>query len=425
MTSSADGLDIYTRWVASEDLQCEEAGSEGVVFNPRTQEYHLLNSTAHSILNACNGVNTIRDIVIMLRLKFATDAPQVISDDVTETIGALKEKRLIRQIVELPGPTEGATDPADPDALIELEIPDASLFPFLLPGDVALLTRCGLNDPDVGDIAVGECADGKMVVRRVLVKSGLSELNSATTTVDSQEPHSPAEMERVIGKVVAVTRERGIQWLSHANTSSPSPSNCDSTDASDLPFQQRRSSLDQVRVLDLRQIPPLGIRSIASVTNAGTVLLSEDNACEWAKVHVKNAKAVLTVPDNYRVYTGQPELLPELCEFLKEPMRLAVVGQLFLTACKPHDIPKLMKDLVLVGQAYVTSDEAKAALASVTRVLRGDIRVVPQGHSRWIGQSLLGPEYVQINNNLPLIAVGELNTSTRLDPSVHETLVLS
>jgi hypothetical protein len=131
-------------------------------------------------------------------------------------------------------------------------------------------------------------------------------------------------------------------------------------------------------------------------------------------VQARDVKAVFTAPEDYRVYTGQPELLPEMLEFLEAPLRLVVSGQLFLTAFEPHQIAEAFEELILNGQAYVGSAEAKTALERLTKIVSGGIGVVPVEHTRWIGQSILGPEYLDNSPQRPLVAVGALTISKRM-----------
>jgi hypothetical protein len=102
-----------------------------------------------------------------------------------------------------------------------------------------------------------------------------------------------------------------------------------------------------------------------------------------------------------------------MLEFLEAPLRLIVSGQLFLTAFDPVQIQKAFAELILMGQVYVGSVEAKAALEPLTSIVSGEISVVPTEHSRWIGQSILGPEH--LSNSQPLVVIGDLELSGRLE----------
>jgi hypothetical protein len=104
-----------------------------------------------------------------------------------------------------------------------------------------------------------------------------------------------------------------------------------------------------------------------------------------------------------------------MLEFIQAPLHLVVSGQLFLTAFEPYEILEAFKELILIGQAYVSSVESKIALESLTQVISGEICVVPNEHIRWIGQSILGPEYLSNYHHQPLIVVGELTVSQRMD----------
>src|SRR5690349_5996155 len=83
---------------AFENLQIEEAGNEVIVFDSKAQTFHLLNTTGYSILKACNGSNTIKDIATMLSQKFGTEDIDGVMADVTETIDSFESKGLLRSV---------------------------------------------------------------------------------------------------------------------------------------------------------------------------------------------------------------------------------------------------------------------------------------------------------------------------------------
>src|SRR5215213_693450 len=88
-------MNTYYPLCAFENLRIEETGTEIILFDSKTQTFHLLNPTAYSILKACNGSNTIKDIAVMLSSKFGTDDLASIVADVTETIKSFESKGLM------------------------------------------------------------------------------------------------------------------------------------------------------------------------------------------------------------------------------------------------------------------------------------------------------------------------------------------
>jgi hypothetical protein len=136
----------------------------------------------------------------------------------------------------------------------------------------------------------------------------------------------------------------------------------------------------------------------------GVVLLSPENAHAWSSVPATNVLTTYTAPKEYRVYTGQPEILPEMLEFLAAPLRLIVCGQLFLTSFDQQQILASFKELIVIGRVYVSSAEAKSAVESFAKIIAGGISIVPAEHVRWLGESILGPEF----QKAPLVAVGKL-----------------
>lgn len=417
--------------LASENLQIEETGSEVIVFDTERRLFHFLNATAYSILKACNGANSARDIAVILSGQFNRADVDAIINDVEETIDGFREKGLVTYVVDDPQLQQAAAGAAAGGPLLSVFVTGASMFPVLLSGDKVLVKKSALEDLAAGDVVVWSQGDSQRVAHRVLSIESSSMPPLITTKGDlCLEPDPPVEFDRVLGKIVAVLREGGVQWmreLDRKNGAGPSNGGASrpQTDrATAAAPAKQKPSYERMMVLDLREISAESIRNIESVEQVSLVLLSPENAHAWADVPAREVKAVFVVPEGHRVYTGQPELLPEMLDHLEAPLRLVVSGQLFLTTFEPSQIPRAFSELLINGQVYVSSAEAKAALEPLTKITSGEIRVVPAEHARWIGQAVLGPEYLSRADRLPLVAVGDLTISERVE-SVPEGLLFN
>lgn len=408
--------------IASDHLQIEETGSEVIVFDPDAQLFHLLNETAYSILKACNGSNNIKDIAVLLSGKFNFEDVDTITNDITETISHFRDKGLVMDVVDDLQLQQTASDSIPESPLLAVSVTGSSMFPVLLSGDKVLVKKSSIEDLTVGDIIVWSDESFQLVAHRIVFIDVSSTPPLLTTKGDLRvAPDLPVKLDRVLGKIVAVLREGGVQWITEIDGNNRRALNQDeesrqTTEQSinTSPLTQK-PSFKRMQVLDLREISVESIRNIESVEQIGLVLLSPENAHAWADVFTRDVTAILTVHEDYRVYTGQPELLPELVEFIQAPLRLVVAGQVFLTAFEPGQILAAFEELILNGQAYVGSVESKIALESVTKIVSGEIFVVPNEHIRWIGRSILGPEYVSNDHHQPLVVVGELAISQRME----------
>jgi len=397
--------------IAVESLKVEKTDTEAIVFDEVSESFHFLNPTAYCILNACNGSNTIKDIAGILALEFKCEDSESLFADVSETLRLFKDKGLVAFAVDdfrfncQPGAA------IDSGELMSFVIQGVSMFPVLLAGDKALVKRTKFEDLKVGDIIVWSKTPGNMVAHRVtlLDLTAASVVTKGDLLVRSDEPIQSGD---VLGKIVAVLRGGHVQWLKQIEAGTRGPAIEPLVPTGALP---KKASFSGLKVLDLREMSVEAICNIGSARDVSLVLLSLENESAWSKVDAQDIASVITVPHHYRVYTGQPELLPELLEFAEEPLSIVVSGQLFLTDFGPDQILKAFAHLILNGQAYVNSPEARAALQSITTVLAGEIHVIAAKHVRWIGESLLGPEYQDRNGELPLVAVGELAASQRLE----------
>lgn len=387
-----------------ENLQVEEAGAEVIVFDSKTKTFHLLNTTAHSILKACNGLNTITDITAVISNSFEAENLDSVVADVTETIKSFESKGLVWSVADGAQLSSIEADHANNSLLMAFTVTGSSMFPVLISGEKVLVKRSSLEDLNIGDIIVLVDTANKHVAHRIISIDASSTPPQITTKGDVHHaPDPPVGIDCVVGKVVAVLHEGEPRWIKE-HESSPRPGQ------SPEEKQVRKPSYRGLKVLDLREVSVESIQNIESVDEVSLVLLSPENAHAWSSVNATNVGSTYTAPKEYRVYTGQPELLPEMLEFLAEPLRLIVSGQLFLTGFDPQQILASFKELIVIGRVYVNSAEAKSAVESIANIIGGGISIVPPEHVRWIGESILGPEI----QKAPLVAIGKLAVATGL-----------
>jgi signal peptidase I len=391
-------MTTYYPLCAFENLQVEEAGLEVIVFDSKTKTFHLLNTTAHSILKACNGQNTITDIAAIISNGLVAEDFDSVVADVTETIKSFESKGLLWLVADEAQLSSIEADHADDSPLIALAVEGSSMFPVLVSGDKVLAKRSSLEELKVGDIVVITDQSHNHMAHRIISIDASSTPAQITTKGDVYyAPDAPVGIDRIVGKVVAVQRQGEPRWIKE-HESSPGPRQ------SPVEKHISRPSYKGLQVLDLREVSVESIQNIESVDGVGVVLLSPENAHAWSSVPATNVLTTYTAPKEYRVYTGQPEILPEMLEFLAAPLRLIVCGQLFLTSFDQQQIVASFKELIVIGRVYVSSAEAKSAVESFAKIIAGGISIVPAEHVRWLGESILGPEF----QKAPLVAVGKL-----------------
>jgi signal peptidase I len=391
-------MTTYYPLCAFENLQVEEAGLEVIVFDSKTKTFHLLNTTAHSILKACNGQNTITDIAGIISNGFEAEDFDAVVADVTETIKSFESKGLLWLVADEAQLSSIEADHADDSPLIALAVEGSSMFPVLVSGDKVLAKRSSLEELKVGDIVVITDQSHNHMAHRIISIDTSSTPAQITTKGDVYyAADAPVGIDRIVGKVVAVQRQGEPRWIKE-HESSPGPRQ--SPEENHI----RKPSYKGLQVLDLREVSVESIQNIESVDGVGVVLLSPENAHAWSSVPATNVLTTYTAPKEYRVYTGQPEILPEMLEFLAAPLRLIVCGQLFLTSFDQQQILASFKELIVIGRVYVSSAEAKSAVESFAKIIAGGISIVPAEHVRWLGESILGPEF----QKAPLVAVGKL-----------------
>src|SRR5919205_481440 len=293
-------MTTYYPLCAFENLQVEEAGTEVIVFDSKTKTFHLLNTTAHSILKACNGLNTITDIATIISNNFEAEGLDSVVADVTETIKSFESKGLLWSVADEAQLSSIEADGANNSLLIAFTLTGSSMCPVLIAGDKVLVKRSSLEDLNIGDIIVLLNSSNKHVAHRIISIDASSTPAQITTKGDVHfGPDPPVGIERVVGKVVAVLHEGEPRWIKE-HESSPHPGQ---------PSEEkkiRKASYKGLKVLDLREVSVESIQNIESVDDVSLVLLSPENAHAWPSVPATNVMKTFTAPKEYRVYTGQP-----------------------------------------------------------------------------------------------------------------------
>src|ERR1051325_4029317 len=134
-------MNTYYPLCAFENLQIEEAGVEVIVFDSKTKTFHVLNTTAYSILKACNGLNTIEDIAATIASDFEIEDLNSVVADVAETIKSLQSKGLLWFVAEEAQLSTIEADHQTASPLLTVTVTGISMFPILLSKDKVLVKR--------------------------------------------------------------------------------------------------------------------------------------------------------------------------------------------------------------------------------------------------------------------------------------------
>src|SRR5215213_8191126 len=284
-------MNTYYPLGAFENLQIEAAGNEVVVFDSKAQTFHLLNTTAHSILEACNGANTIRDIAVMLAGKFEIEDVDSVEADVTETIKSFESKGLMWFVAHEPEVSPLESDRLSDSPLLAISVTGASMFPVLFSGDKVLVKKSLLEELSVGDIIVWFDGTDQRVAHRI-VSINTSSTPALITTKGNvcYEADPPVEFNRVLGKVVAVLQDGEAKWIKDLENNQGSSMEQKELTNTNADQPRRRPSYKGLKVLDLREVSVDSIESIESVEDISLVLLSPENAHAWSQVAAKNVK---------------------------------------------------------------------------------------------------------------------------------------
>ena len=197
-------MTTYYPLCAFENLQVEEAGAEVIVFDPKTKAFHLLNTTAHSILKACNGQNTITDIAAIISNSFEAEDFDSVVADVTETIKSFESKELLWSVADEAQLSSIEADHANNNLLIAFTVAGSSMFPVLVSGDKMLVKRSSLEDLKIGDIVVSADQSHKRAHRIVSIDASSTPVQITTKGDVHYAADLPVGIDSIVGKVVAV-----------------------------------------------------------------------------------------------------------------------------------------------------------------------------------------------------------------------------
>lgn len=79
-----------------EGIQVQDLGDETMLYDTRSENVHILNSTARAIWNLCDGVRTVGDIQDALTGQYADTDPAQVVKDVQGTIDDFAKKKLVK-----------------------------------------------------------------------------------------------------------------------------------------------------------------------------------------------------------------------------------------------------------------------------------------------------------------------------------------
>lgn len=79
-----------------EGIQSQDLGDETMLYDTRTENVHVLNSTARAIWNLCDGVRTVDDIQAALAGEYTEIDPAQVVQDVQDTIADFAQKKLVK-----------------------------------------------------------------------------------------------------------------------------------------------------------------------------------------------------------------------------------------------------------------------------------------------------------------------------------------
>lgn len=84
-------------WTPSrrEDIVCHRFERQALLYDPITDDVHVLNSTALIVWDLCDGQHDVADIVSALHTRFAGTTGRDVSVDVRATLHLLEAKGLI------------------------------------------------------------------------------------------------------------------------------------------------------------------------------------------------------------------------------------------------------------------------------------------------------------------------------------------
>lgn len=76
------------------DVTMYEVGEEVTLYDPQTEQVHILNAAAAAIWNLCNGNRNAGDIIGQVANSYNLE-PDVVAQDVMETLEQFQQTRLV------------------------------------------------------------------------------------------------------------------------------------------------------------------------------------------------------------------------------------------------------------------------------------------------------------------------------------------
>lgn len=305
--------------------------------------------------------------------------------------------------------------------LKSVRVTGMSMYPKLLSGEQVFVMRTAVKDLDEGDIILVRRHDPfRYVVHRLKSIEHTEHGLTVITKGDASDLDDPGVKENdVVGRVIGVWREDRMVWREELEEMSCPIHTKENSEEAVAKVRKRSlsngSTIDGMKVLDLRKFKSKDVKNLLTVTNVQTVLLNTDNEQAWKEGCREKIGRAITVPVGLTVFTGQVDISGPLLRSLEERLQILVVGQVFMEGVTAKDIENKVDYVMLDGQAFVENKEVAIVLEKKLRIGKEqscDLVIMPPAHIRWFGGGFLDRETLEgWESRRSLVVLGPLHVS--------------
>ena len=167
--------------------------------------------------------------------------------------------------------------------------------------------------------------------------------------------------------------------------------------------------IGNVNVLDLRRATAESVADIVRIGNVNILLYSRATAPLIHKLNLGNINVSAEVPEEAQVATGQVIISREYFQERKQPVFLAVTGQVLVKPdVAPEDVEKGLQGLVVVGQ-IVCPEPVLGMIQAKTKQLVGQSKAYPPGGRLITGSLVMDEAFLKgLDEASDLVILGSL-----------------
>ena len=177
-----------------------------------------------------------------------------------------------------------------------------------------------------------------------------------------------------------------------------------------------KSTIKNLPILDLREVPNEDINKIGLVENVRTVILSKSNFDSFIEVKRKNVRSHLIIEEDEVLVIGQIEFNNEFLSEIQANNKLVLLGHALVDEFDIDIFNKTIKSVRIYGQIFYSNNRCVGALMARLERLQGQMIQMQPSAVRLIGETNLDLKLLYELKSKSIASIGPINIHEEVSP---------